>query len=59
VSEVAQTPLENVEGQVHLCVPEMRSVVGRDATRIERHHLSWFEGNDLGPCSVIEVHGHD
>ena len=56
MSEIAETTLEDVEGHVHRCVAEVRSVIGRDAAAVERHHWPRFDRVDPASLRVVEVH---
>ena len=49
VPEVAQPSLQDVEGQVHLGVPDVGGVIGRDAARVHRDDGPGVEGDDLAP----------
>ena len=58
VAEVAQAPLQDVVGDVHRGVAEVRRVVRSDTARVHRDHGPRLEGDDLAPRRVVEPHAH-
>ena len=56
VTGVAQSALQDVEGQVDEGVAQVRRVVRRDAAAVHRHERSGVEREDAAARRVVEVH---